>query len=483
MSMLNAGVRNVVHMTAQTIGVVVVDADPGQRRVLAGLITDKTDGRFTATAFASREEALAALADRRDAILLADLATIGGASELPKIARSGHRLIATSEQGSLSTAIAAMRAGAIDFLPKPIGARALIERLEAAVEAWRPAVTPEPAATFAAKPAAAPGANFAGFVGNSPAMRAVYDQIARMAPSRAPVFVTGESGTGKELCAEAIHAHSGRAGGAFIAINCSAIPRDLMESEIFGHVRGAFTGAIDDRTGAAELADGGTLFLDEIGEMDLGLQAKILRFVQSGTLQRVGSTETKRVDVRIVCATNRDPFAEAEAGRFRADLLYRLHVLPIHLPPLRERGDDILPLAEYLLTASAAEEGRAIDGFDAGSRALLLSHDWPGNVRELANTIRRAVVLGEGSEISVDALPIALRRGAGTGVRPATAGAPAPTIEPFSLQERRIIEYALATFGGNISRAAAALQINPSTIYRKRQSWSEAEAVPERLSA
>ncbi len=179
---------------------------------------------------------------------------------------------------------------------------------------------------------------FEGFIGASSAMTTIYEQIRRISPSKAPVFVTGESGTGKEVAAEAIHARSDRAGGPFIALNCSAIPKELMESEIFGHVKGAFTGAHEERAGAAELAHGGTLFLDEICEMDLALQAKLLRFVQTGTVRRVGDTRLRTVNVRFVCATNREPIREVEAGRFREDLFYRLHVLPLHLPPLRERA-------------------------------------------------------------------------------------------------------------------------------------------------
>ena len=314
------------------------------------------------------------------------------------------------------------------------------------------------------------GADFAGFIGRSAAMAEVYAQIGRMAPSRAPVFVTGESGTGKELCAEAIHAHSGPAGRPFIAINCSAIPKELMESEIFGHMRGAFTGATEDRAGAAELADGGTLFLDEVAEMDLGLQAKLLRFVQTGTIRRVGGSELRRVNVRLVSATNRDPLGEVEAGRFRADLFYRLHVLPIHLAPLRERREDILPLAVAFLGRYGAEEGRVFDGFDAGAIHCLLDHDWAGNVRQLENAIRQVVVLHDGGTVSAGMLPSAIRRPAGPAV--ATPDARLPVV-PFRDQERAIIETALTAFGGSISRAAAALEISPSTIYRKRQEWSE----------
>ncbi len=456
------------------LNVIIVDADAGERRTLAGLIATRTDGRFSATAYASTAEAFAAIDNHADAVMIADLETIGGTNGLCDIAEAAMPFIATSANGSLTTAIAAIKGGAIDFLPKPIGAKALIDRLEAAVGNWprtsRPAANEE--RTFAKT-------DFAGFIGRSPPMQAVYDQIRLIAPSRAPVFITGESGTGKELCAEAIHQFAGTEERPFVAINCSAIPRDLMESEIFGHVRGAFTGAADNRAGAAERANGGTLFLDEIAEMDHGLQAKLLRFLQSGTIQRVGGSELKPVDVRIVCATNRDPFAEVAASRFRSDLFYRLHVLPVHLPPLRERGDDVLLLAEAFLDRFASEEGRRFRGFDDVVADRLMGYAWPGNVRELANLIRRIVVLGDGVTVDQAMLPTALmgnddaRRNGDDPVERAPLA-----VGPLWQQERQIIEAALAAFGGNISRAAAALEISPSTIYRKRQSWSQRRRQP-----
>ena len=457
-----------VREAVQPVGVFVVDADASQRRLLAGLVTERTGGRFTAVTCASYEEAIAAAGERSDAILIADLATIGGPARVPEFAGNGRTLIATSDTGSLSTAVAAVKAGAADFLPKPIGARALIERLDAAVNAWRPGAPPPLVAPPAEFSMTADG-DFAGFVGRSPAMLAVYDKIRRMAPSRAPVFLTGESGTGKELAAEAIHAFAGREGRPFVAINCSAIPRELMESEIFGHVRGAFTGATEHRAGAAELADGGTLFLDEIAEMDLGLQAKLLRFVQSGTLRRVGGTEQKRVSVRIVSATNRDPLREVQAGRFRADLYYRLHVLPIHLPPLRERRDDIPLLAAQFMARTVEEEGAGPVALTSGMLGALMARDWPGNVRELANAVRRMVVLGSAVEIAEAIMPAA---------QSPLDAAPVPerAIAPYWRQERRIIEAALDAFGGNIARAAAALELSPSTLYRKRQAWLERRA-------
>ncbi|CAN5146453.1 sigma-54 dependent transcriptional regulator [soil metagenome] len=447
-----------LHAPAAPVGVFIVDADPGQRRALAGLIADRADGRFTATACANPEEALAAFGSRRDAIVIADLATVGGPERIAELVRGELPLIATSANGSLSNAVAAVRGGAIDFLAKPIGAKALIDRLDATVAGWRPTPAPLPAAASAPQPA---GTDFAGFIGRSQAMLAVYEQIRRVAASRAPVFITGESGTGKEICAEAIHAHPGRTDRPFVAINCSAIPRDLMESEIFGHVRGAFTGATENRTGAAELADGGTLFLDEVAEMDIGLQAKLLRFLESGSLRRVGSGETKRVDVRIVCATNRDPQAEVEAGRFRADLFYRLHVLPIHLPALRDRREDIPRLAAFFLDRFAREEGQPPPACGAVSMGELERAYWPGNVRQLANTLRRMVVLGGTVGIEPETAPVV------------AALAATMAVTPYWQAEREIIETAIAAFAGNVAQAAAALEISPSTIYRKREAWAD----------
>jgi len=464
----------------ELVQVLIVDADPVQRRTVSAQLSAQAGLRFAPMAFATKAEALECLADRPHAIVVADLETVGGVDQLGGLSSNDSSVIAMSARGSVHAAVAAMRAGAIDFLPKPFGAAALLERLNAAIAEWpaaRPvevklaeAPAPKPAATGLARE------DFEGFIGRSAAMGLVYDQISRIAPSKAPVFVTGESGTGKELCAEAIHGRSGRAGGPFIALNCSAIPKDLMESEIFGHVRGAFTGATENRAGAAELADGGTLFLDEIGEMDLGLQAKLLRFIQSGTVQRVGDVTARRVDVRIVCATHRDPFAEIAAGRFREDLFYRLHVLPIQLPALRERAEDILPLASAFLARYAAEEARGFRGFEPEAAAMLMRHAWPGNVRELQNAIRRVVVLHQGAEVTVAMLPQTIRTGGPLSRNEfavvETRSAP-QVVAPFWEQERSIIECAVEAHGGNIARAAAALEISPSTIYRKRQAWLE----------
>ncbi len=389
-------------------------------------------------------------------------------------------LIVLSSAGSVSLAVEAMRRGASDFLVKPVAPEMLARRLLARLN------DPAPRERGDAMPKAAASADFEGFVGRSDVMKAVYAQIERVATSRAPVFVSGESGTGKEVAAEAVHARSRRAKGPFIAINCAAIPRDLMESEIFGHVRGAFTGATDDRPGAAELASGGTLFLDELCEMDMGLQAKLLRLIQTGELRRVGDSHVRPVDVRFVCATNRDPQAEIAAGRFRQDLYYRLHVLPIALPPLRQRAGDVIRLARAFLARFSAEEGRAFEGFAPEVELRLALHDWPGNVRELQNVLRRIIVLNDARFVTVEMLPDEMTRSR-EAARHMPVMDPAPgrierrrsAIEPLWVQEQRIIEEAVAACGGNTARAAAALGISASTIYRKRQAWASGTSAAE----
>lgn len=461
-------------LASQPIDVLVIDQDPGQRRVLAAMIANGESNRFRVAACTTAADIDAVGCDMSEAVLIADVDTLGGPSHIADIVRTAPHVIATSASGSLSMAVAAVKAGAVSFLTKPIGAKALIEGLETAIASWndsvperQPAVTTPGASTDAFQP----DSDYAGFVGRSTAMRGVYQQIRRMAPSRAPVFITGESGTGKEICAEAIHTESGANERPFVAINCSAIPHELIESEIFGHVRGAFTGASDNRPGAAELADGGTLFLDEIAEMDLSLQAKLLRFVQTGSFRRVGGSDLKHVDVRIVSATNRSPEGEVEAGRFRADLFYRLHVLPIALPPLRDRREDIPDLAASFLARFATEEGRTFRGFADAALESLCASPWPGNVRQLQNVIRRIVVLNDHPTVTLDMLPGDLLARTDTGRMAASHADATPTIAPFHDQERRIIETALDAFDGNVQRTAAALEINPSTIYRKRQAW------------
>ncbi|GGE91464.1 sigma-54-dependent Fis family transcriptional regulator [Stappia taiwanensis] len=476
-----------MHGAEGHIRLAVLDGE-GTTRSLAGSVATAMDHPCAApVAFHSFEPFYAANTQTRPDVMIVDLETLGQDGHLSRLAAAQPQalLMAVSAKGSLSRSLSAMEAGAHDVISIPADPVVVAEKIDRFLLQNSRAPRGQGGAARAgaaerAKPESATPYTFEGFVGGSARMRDIYDQIRRIAPSTAPVFVTGESGSGKELCAAAIHARSPRKDSAFVAINCAAIPAELMESEIFGHVRGAFTGAGEDRPGAAELADKGTLFLDEIGEMDIALQSKLLRFVQTGMIQRVGDTRQRPVDVRILCATNRDPHEEIARGRFREDLYYRLHVLPIRLPALRDRREDILPLAQTFLTRYAEQEGRKFTRLDPAAEESLLTYDWPGNVRQLENAMRQAVVLHDGELLRAQMLPGFLR-GEGSAIgSPITSRdlAPVPArgrvreIEPLWAQEKRIIEQALAAFDGNIAKAAAALEISPSTIYRKRQSWS-----------
>ena len=390
-------------------------------------------------------------------------------------------VIIVTGHASVDVAVELIKMGANDFLEKPITAQRLRtsvnnlleqSRLRHLVADFKQVIGRE---------------SYHGFVGASLPMQAVYRIIDAAAPSKASIFITGESGTGKEICAEAIHRQSQVANGPFHAINCGAIPKDLMESEIFGHVKGAFTGASSDRKGAATLADGGTLFLDELGEMDVELQTKLLRFVQTGTFQKVGSSRTEKVDVRFVCATNRDPLQAVADGVLREDLYYRLHVVPIQLPPLRDRGEDITVLAEHFLKRYAKEEEKPFQRLNKEVRQRFLSYEWPGNVRQLQNVMRNIVVLHSGTQVTMEQLPPPLN-----GISQTAPVAPAPSqipqqrlaeasssmpkdapLKPLATVERETIEHAIALCDGNIPKAAALLEVSPSTIYRKKQVWDE----------
>ena len=422
---------------------------------------------------ASVAEAKALLARMTPSVVLLDLILPDGHGfEVLQALRDGDfdaPVIVVTSGGSISSAVESMRAGAYDFLVKPFSPERLQVTLGNAIELRR---LKRIERTLASDGAAD---GFEGFIGVSPVMQVVYRMIRDAAPSKAAIFVTGESGTGKELAAEAIHRLSPRAPGPFVALNCSAMPRDLVESELFGHVKGAFTGAHAAREGLAARADGGTMFLDEIGEMDLPLQAKLLRFIQTGTYQPVGSDVLKKVDVRFVCATNRDPLGEIRAGRFREDLYYRLNVVPILMPALRERGTDIILIARYYLNQFAAEEGKSFDGFDPEAERLLLAHPWPGNVRQLSNVVRNVVVLSPGGVATAAMLPAAVRDVAPP--RPDVVAGPSSSppagIRPMAAVEREAIEAALVEAGGNVGRAAALLEIDASTIYRKKREWAK----------
>ncbi len=375
-------------------------------------------------------------------------------------------IIFMTAHGSIDTAVEAMRHGSQDFLIKPCEA----DRLRVTVNnAIRKATKLK---NEADNPASQ---NYQGFIGSSQTMQQVYRTIDSAASSKASIFITGESGTGKEVCAEAIHAASNRGDKPFIAINCAAIPKDLIESELFGHVKGAFTGAATDRQGAAELADGGTLFLDELCEMDLDLQTKLLRFIQTGTFQKVGSSKMKSVDVRFVCATNRDPWKEVQEGRFREDLYYRLYVIPLHLPPLRERGEDVIEIAYSLLGYMSHEEGKSFVRFSQPVIDRFNRYEWPGNVRQLQNVLRNIVVLNNGQEISLEMLPPPLNQPIEVeyqSINPQDSAKSAEDLIPLWVTEKLAIEQAIELCDGNIPRAAGYLDVSPSTIYRKLQAWN-----------
>ncbi|MBA5779109.1 sigma-54-dependent Fis family transcriptional regulator [Stappia sp. F7233] len=388
-------------------------------------------------------------------------------------------VVVITGQASVALAVEAMREGAFDFIMKPFTADRLRVTVRNALKHRLLARRVETIDDEFDRD------SFQGMVGRSFAMQTVYRVLQNAAPTNATIFVTGESGTGKELCARAVHDLSRRVDGPFVSINCAAIPRDLLESEIFGHARGAFTGATSERKGAALTANGGTLFLDEICEMDLALQSKLLRFLQDKAVRRVGEDMARLADVRIVCATNCNPLEAIAEGRFRQDLYYRLHVVPVELPPLRERDDDVLLIARHLLADYSREDGKKFRAISSEAEQALLSFGWPGNIRQLQNSIRTAVVLHDGETLELDMLPAEIRAapvkvpGTSETLRHSTARDvfvdPSPAVRPLETVIRETIEQAIAKFGGSIPKAAAALQVSPSTIYRRLQAWEEAD--------
>ena len=388
-------------------------------------------------------------------------------------------VIIITAHGSVDIAVDMIRQGAADFLEKPFDANRLCTTVRNTLKHTRLKHLVDDLQLGLDR------TNFHKFIGNSLPMQAVYRIIDAASPSKATVFITGESGTGKEVCAEAIHASGPRAAKPFIAINCGAIPNDLMESEVFGHTKGAFTGASSDRKGAASMADNGTLFLDEIGEMDYDLQTKLLRFIQTGTFQKVGSSKTESVDIRFICATNKDPLAEVAAGKFREDLYYRLHVIPVRLPPLRDRDQDILELANHFLHKFSAEEKKNFQTFSPEVEVILASYQWPGNVRQLQNVIRNIVVLHNHEEVTKEQLPppidtalsdieVASRTQEIKRLAQPSEDRHSVTIKPLADVEREAIEHAIELCDGNVPKAAALLEVSPSTIYRKKQGWESA---------
>lgn len=362
--------------------------------------------------------------------------------------------------GTLETAITAMRSGAYDFITKPIEMDLLAITLRRAIEHRQLSEQ-----VRLLKASAQEVVSFGQMIGKSPAMVKLYDQLDRVSQSDAAVLISGESGTGKELVARSIHSHSRRGSQSFVAVNCAALTETLLESELFGHVKGAFTDARGERRGLFLEADGGTLLLDEMGEMPMSMQVKLLRALEERTVRPVGSDRETPFDVRVLTATNRDLETAVAEGRFREDLYYRINVIGIELPPLRSRGTDTLRLAEHFLKQFAKAENKSVDGLAEGVAEKLLAYSWPGNIRELRNVMERAVALTRYDKITIEDLPEKISQfKSGTvfigGLDPAE-------LVPMEEIERRYIEHVLAAVGGNQTQAARILGLDRKTIYRK----------------
>ena len=443
----------------------MVDDDSSSRAGLSSLLSlwghhvqEAEDGR----------QALERAAAFRPAAIVTDLVMPGLdgldllralSQELPSAA-----VIILTGHATIDTAVAAVRDGAYDYLTKPADPRRLRMVLDKALE--KAEVVREVALL---RRQLKEDRGLGPLLGRSSAMQEVYRLVERAAPTPAPVLISGETGTGKELVARTIHDASGRSKQPFVAVNCSAIPDTLLESELFGHEKGAFTGAAERRAGLFELADSGTIFLDEITEMSGALQAKYLRTLQDGTVRRVGGSTEIHVDVRIIAATNKDPLRAVQEGKFREDLFYRLNVLTINLPALRNRRDDIALLADAFVAEFAARYGKEVAGVDEAGLARLAQHDWPGNVRELRNVIERAVVSCGGPAISAGDLPEL--GSSGEAATPADAVV-LPLGSTIDGAERELVLRTLASTGNNRTRAAEILGISPKTLYNKLQRYA-----------
>jgi len=397
------------------------------------------------------------------ALLDRQMPEVGGLDILRRIREIDPecQIILMTGFATVDSAIEAVKLGALDYLSKPLDfdrLRELLNTVRFGIERRQ--------RLLSADSELATRIEFCGMIGRSPAMQELLDVIRRLAPHARTALVTGETGTGKELVARALHKLGPRGDRRFVAFNCSAVVETLFESELFGHTRGAFTGAVDAKAGLFETADGGTLFLDEVGELPMPVQAKLLRVLENGDVQRVGSNDTRRIDVRVIAATNRTLADEVAAGRFRQDLYYRLNVVEIPLVPLRERREDIPYLTAAFVKEFAARFGKPLTGVSRGAERLLHDAPWPGNIRELRNIIERACMLSDGRILSEREVLTSLG-----GSRPATpthsaAAAPRPPAEPVPL-DRHAIEQALQQVGGNRSAAARVLGISRRALYRR----------------
>ncbi len=442
--------------------VLVVDDEENIRLVLRTLL--RKHG-YDVEVAASGEDALAALESFDPDVILTDvrMPRMGGLDLLGALKARQHpaTVIVMSAYGNVDLAIEAMKAGAYDYVSKPFKPDEIVLALRKAEE--REALRRE---NRALKEQIQKDNEFESILAKSHEMVAIFRTIAKVADFKTTVLITGESGTGKELVARAVHGRSARKAAPFVAINCGAIPENLLESELFGHRKGAFTDATSDRRGLFEEANGGTLFLDEIGELPVNLQVKLLRVLQEESIRRLGDTKDVRVDARIIAATHRDLQADVKAGRFREDLFYRIHVLSIHVPPLRDRREDVALLVDHFIARNNVRLGTAIRGVSTDARKLLLEYAWPGNVRELENTIERAMVLADSDVLQASDLPDRIRD-ALDAVQVHLASGELSIKKTAAAIEEILIRRALQKTKGNRTRAADLLEISHRALLYK----------------
>jgi two-component system response regulator AtoC len=449
------------------VKILIIDDDAGLRKSLSLILTD---AGYEVIQAEDGEAGLAVATAEAPDLILCDvrMPKLGGVEFLDAYrTRGGDALVLVmTAYGSFDLAMEAMKKGAYDYIPKPFGADDVLlvvrkaeerEQLRREVGRLRQEVRAD--------------ARFGELVVGSPAMRRAVEIVQKVAPHDSPVLITGASGTGKELIARMLHRESNRAEAAFVPVNCGGVPEQLLESEFFGFVKGAFTGADRDRPGLFEAADGGTLFLDEVGELPGALQVKLLRALQEGEVRRIGSNETKRVDVRVISATNQDLEAAVESGDFRKDFYYRLAVVPVHLPPLRSRQEEIPQLTMHLLERHSKRLHVDVEGIEPEAMEILLTYAWPGNIRELENVIERALVLTDDKVISVDDLPEAVRRPAPEGPTMAVDGDDLSVKRHGARLERHLIQLALDRTGGNKTQAAELLELSPRALRYKIQEY------------
>ena len=446
--------------------ILVVDDEAKMRRLL-GLMLERLG--YEVLSAEDGEAALACLNEHPVDLMITDLRMprMDGMTLLRTLREEDNQVtvIVVTAHGAVESAVEAMKYGASDYIVRPFE----LEAIEAAVERALRLGQVQRENRFLRSEVEK---GWSGFVGTSAAMRSVYRMIEQVGPTKTSVLIQGETGTGKELAARAIHRASPRADALFVPINCAAIPANILESELFGYSKGAFTGANKERVGKFELANGGTLFLDEITEMDINIQAKLLRALQERTIERLGSNHTISVDIRVIGASNHNALEAVKAKKLREDLYYRLNVFTLELPPLRERRDDIEPLADYFLEKHAAELGCAVPAISAAAKVCLDAYHWPGNVRELENMMERAIVLSGGKTIGVEHLPNNI-----VGEREVIPDHPVVDTDDLSLQpqveqlEKELIQQALSQTGDNKAKAAQMLKISERSLWYKLKKY------------